>query len=441
MSIVDQKRLPVDIFKLDTARMQQGWYSDHYFNNSAFILGLLAEQGYRFQGACAALAAQGVDVSQVDVGNIEVDMQYFTRRVPFSLVAGVDEALAMFNLCTGFHDDQGRFINTAENLEIDAVHDGTKVAPWEPVLRVRGRYRDFAILETPTLGALSRRTRIATNVYQALQVSGGKPLLFFPARFDIYEAQAGDGYAYRVAVDVWNLERQDTLEAYISTVAQGDWWGGKGSGTMAHAYLLCFLRDTVEAALQFASLIPPEIKRVALVDVNNDCVGDSVRTATAMFRRYREHMEAGRPEDAERYVLFGVRPDTSGDLIDVSVAPLGDPALDCGVNPRLVRNIRAALDALADHIDLPCGWLQRARRYFRNIKIVATGGFTPQRIQRFETLRVPVDIYGVGSFFFAGENNDFTADVVRVKIDGKWRDMAKMGRGARQSTQAQRVVY
>ena len=78
MSVVDQKRLPVDIFKLDAARLQQGWYSDHYFNNSTFILGSLAEQGYRFRGACSALAAQGVDVSQVDVGNIEADMQYFT---------------------------------------------------------------------------------------------------------------------------------------------------------------------------------------------------------------------------------------------------------------------------------------------------------------------------------------------------------------------------
>ena len=441
MSVVDQKRLPAELFKLDAARLRHGRYSDHYFNNSAFVLGSLAAGGYRFQGSCAELAAQGVDVAGVDVGNIEVDMQYFTRRAPYSFVAGVDEALAMFRLCTGYHDDRGCFVNTAAKLDIDAAYDGARVEPWEPVLRVRGRYRDFAILETPTLGALSRRTRIATNVYQALQASGGKPLLFFPARFDIYEAQAGDGYAYKVAVDVWNLERQDTLATYISTEAQGEWWGGKGGGTMAHAYLLCFLRDTVEATLRFASLLPLDVKRVALVDVNNDCVGDSVRTAAAMFRSYRERMEADRPEEAERFVLFGVRPDTSGDMIDVSVAPLGDPTQDRGVNPRLVRNIREALDALADHLDLPSHWLERARRYFRNVKIVATGGFTPQRIRQFETLQVPVDIYGVGSYFFAGENNDFTADIVRVKIGGSWHDMAKMGRGARQSVQTHPVVY
>ena len=128
-------------------------------------------------------------------------------------------------------------------------------------------------------------------------------------------------------------------------------------------------------------------------------------------------------------------------MIDVSVSPLGDPALDCGVNPRLVRNIREALDTLAEHLDVPFRWLERARRYFRDIKIVATGGFTPQRIRQFEMLRVPVDIYGVGSFFLEGENNDFTADIVRVKIDGRWRDMAKVGRGARQGLQTRPVAY
>jgi len=29
-----------------------------------------------------------------------------------------------------------------------------------------------------------------------------------------------------------------------------------------------------------------------------------------------------------------------------------------------------------------------------------------------------------------GEKNDFTADIVRVKINGAWRDMAKTGRRA-----------
>jgi nicotinate phosphoribosyltransferase len=347
----------------------------------------------------------------------------------------------MLKLCTGCFDDSGSFVNTYDHLEIDAVHDGTQATPWEPVLRVRGRYRDFAALETPTLGALARRTRIATNVYNTLQAARGKPLLFFPARFDIHETQPGDGYAYRIAVDVWNAHHQGHLDAFISTEAQGDWWGEKGSGTVAHAYLLCFLRDTVEAMLQFARVLPADIKRVALVDVNNDCVGDTVKTATAMFQRYRELTDSGRHDEAARYVLFGVRLDTSSNMIDKSIVPLGDARLDCGVNPRLVHNTRNALDTLADHIDVPYGWLERARQYFRQVQIVATGGFHPERIDQFEQLGVPVDIYGVGSYLFEGKNNDFTADIVRVKLESRWYDMAKVGRQARPNPNMQRIVY
>ena len=441
MSIIDQKRLPPEIFKLDAKRMRRGWYSDHYFNNVTAILRTLAEQGYRFQGHCAELTGLGVDVSQVDVGNLEVDMQYFTRRDPFSIVAGVDHALAMFKLCTGYDNGAGAFVNTYEQLEIDAVHDGAKVEPWEPVIRVRGRYRDFAVLETPTLGALARRTRIATNVYKTLQAARGKPLLFFPARFDIHDTQPGDGYAYRIAVEVWNADQKGNLNTFISTEAQGDWWGEKGGGTVAHGYLLCFLRDTAEAMLQFAAVLPADVKRVALVDVNNDCVGDTVATATAMFQRYRELTDTGQPDEAARYVLAGVRPDTSGNMIDKSVVPLGDARLDCGVNPRLIHNLRHALDTLADQLDLPDAWQERARQYFRQVQLVATGGFNPHRIAQFEALGVPVDIYGVGSYLFEGENNDFTADVVRVKIDHTWYDMAKVGRQARHNPNMKRVVY
>ncbi|PWG67436.1 nicotinate phosphoribosyltransferase, partial [Enterobacter mori] len=49
----------------------------------------------------------------------------------------------------------------------------------------------------------------------------------------------------------------------------------------------------------------------------------------------------------------------------------------------------------------------------------------------FERLAVPVDIYAVGSWLFNNNGatvTDFTADVVRVKVHGRWVDMAKVGR-------------
>jgi nicotinate phosphoribosyltransferase len=152
-----------------------------------------------------------------------------------------------------------------------------------------------------------------------------------------------------------------------------------------------------------------------------------------MFPLYLDELRAGRPEEAERYRLFGVRPDTSGNLRDVSVAPIGDKRLDCGVTPRLVHNLRHAVDAAWRSWDVPPEWQDEARRWCEAVKIVATGGFNPDKIRRFEELDVPVDVYGVGSWLLnnsdaEGTSNDFTADVVRIRLDGTWIDMAKVGR-------------
>jgi nicotinic acid phosphoribosyltransferase len=44
--------------------------------------------------------------------------------------------------------------------------------------------------------------------------------------------------------------------------------------------------------------------------------------------------------------------------------------------------------------------VERAKQFCKNVKIVVSGGFTPEKIKRFETLGVPVDTYAVGSSLF-----------------------------------------
>lgn len=441
MSIFSGRRLTNEVFKLDVERMRRGWYSDKYFENITATLAALAAEDYRFDGESPVLTARGIDVSDVAVGDIEVEMQFFTRRRPYSLVCGVDKALAMLRHCAGYFDEGDEFVNTFEQLAVEAVQDGVLVhyegdpMNVQPVLKVRGRYRDFAILETPILGALSRGARIATNVYNVLKAGRGKTVLFFPARFDAHEIQAMDGYAYDIAVRRFNKDFKGHLSSFISTDAQGDWWGGAGGGTIAHAAIACFLGDTAETMMAFAVTRPVEIPRIALVDFYNDCIGDTLKTMKVMFTRYKELREAGRDEEARRFKLYGVRPDTSGNLRDVRVEPIGDPELDCGVTPRLVFDLRRAIDGAYLHWDVPPDWLEEAHQWCRDVKIVATGGFTPEKIARFERLQSPVDVYGVGSYLLSncsrcGTNNDFTADVVRVKIHGEWRDMVKVGRCA-----------
>jgi nicotinate phosphoribosyltransferase len=362
-------------------------------------------------------------------------------------VVGVDKAVAMLRSCTGYFED-GRFVDTSASLEVWAVQDGSTVtyggdpAHIHPVMRVRGRYRDFALLETPTLGILTRASRVATNVYQTLVAARGKPVLFFPARFDLHEAQAADGYAYNIAVQRFNRDHEKDLGPFVSTDAQGDWWGGAGGGTVAHAAIASFMGDTAEAMFQFARLLPRSIPRIALVDFNNDSVRDSLSVVGALFGEYRRLSDAGQTEEAANYRLYGVRLDTAGNLRDVSVPPLGEAELDLGVTPRLVFNVRQALDSAWERWSLPESWRERARSYCREVKIVVSGGFNPDKILRFEQLGVPVDIYAVGSYLFSNQGptvTDFTADVVKVKVHGRWIDMAKVGREPADNPDLERV--
>jgi nicotinate phosphoribosyltransferase len=447
MSIFDGKRLTNESFKLDIERMRRGWYSDKYFANIGRMLSALATSGYRFAGEHAHLPP-GLTAEGARTGNMEVEMQWFTRRPGTTVVVGVDKALAMLRHCTGVWEG-GQFTETWDKLDVWAVHDGAFVhyngdpARVLPVLRVRGRYRDFALLETPTLGILTRASRVATNVYETLIAARGKPVLFFPARFDLHEVQAADGYAYNLAVQRFNLDHAGRLGTFISTDAQGDWWGGAGGGTIAHAALACFFGDTAEAMCAFAHTLPPEVPRIALVDFNNDSVGDALDTLRRMFARYRELVDSDEEAEARKYLLYGVRLDTSNALRDVNVPPLGDTTLDLGVTPRLVFTVRQALDNAWNSWSLPRIWHERAREYCRQVKLVVSGGFNPEKIRRFEQLEVPVDIYGVGSSLFGNSGpmvTDYTADVVRVKMNGEWVRMAKVGREPCDNPDLEQVV-
>jgi nicotinate phosphoribosyltransferase len=435
MSIFDGKRLDNTTFKLDADRMRRGWYSDKYFCNIAEMLTAMSKSGYCYKGDSPRLKSHNLP-GGICSGDLEVEMQVFTRRRGTTIAVGLDKSLAMLKMCTGYWEGD-EFIDTSANLDVWAVHDGEIIhgngdpLRVEPVMRIRGRYRDFAILETAMLGVLTRSSRVATNVYNTLIAAHGKPVLFFPARFDLHEVQAADGYAYNIAVQRFNKDFAGKLPTFISTDAQGDWWGGEGGGTVAHSAIACFFGDTAEAMLAFSTVLPPSIPRIALVDFNNDCVTDSIAVARILFMKYRELVESGNQSEADRYILYGVRLDTGASLRDVSVPPLGDLALDMGVTPRLVFNVRQAMDHAWEAWDLPQKWQQPAFEYCRKIKIVVSGGFKPDKIEKFERLGVPVDIYAVGSSLFENHDStvtDYTADVVRVKVQGEWLDLAKVGR-------------
>jgi nicotinate phosphoribosyltransferase len=296
-----------------------------------------------------------------------VVMQVFQKQQ--AVLGGMDEAIAILKLCSDDWDE----------LTVHALYDGDEVAPWETAMTIEGDYTVFAHLETCYLGVLARRTLISTNVRRVVEAARGKPILFFPARHDHHRVQTGDGYAAHVAGAIG-----------VSTDAQASWWGGRGIGTVPHALISAYGGNTVLAATKFAESAAEDVNIVVLVDFENDSVRTSLEVARAMGDR-----------------LWGVRLDTSRTLVDRSLwHEMGDfdPR---GVNERLVRKVRDALD----------------ENGFERVKIVVSGGFDVERIREFEAKDVPVDSYGVGSSLIRGDN-DFTADIVLT--DG--HPSAKVGR-------------
>lgn len=411
-------RLDPQVFKVPIDKIRAGYYSDKYFMRVSEIL-------------------------RKEKHNPKVLYQFFVRKP--AVVVGIDEALAILQSCVGYYSNEENaqqlyrelreiqyqlysaspdgaeaeivrlsasrvkvrqqlnelWVNCRDQIQVKALYDGDTVDPWEPFMTIEGPQQYFAYLETVLLGTIARPTATATATAKVVKAARGKPILFFPARFDHFWVQATDGYAAMKAGAFG-----------VSTDANADYWGQEGLGTIPHALIAAYTGSTSAACLAFDRQISEDVNRIALVDWDNDCIGTTLDIVKAYYKEYHDdnvedstqwHKVIG----SGKHKLWGVRFDTSGTLRDISVVPQDKWSL--GVCPELVYNARQIFDEHGLH----------------DLKIIVSGGFDAERIELFEKLAVPADSYGVGSSLFK-EKIDVTADVVMV--DGK--PCAKIGRKA-----------
>ncbi len=344
-------RLDPSVFRLPVERIRSGYYSDAYFVLTKRLL-------------------------EDDEHHPRVTMQVFQKRE--SVLGGIDEAIAILKLCSG-HAEGEEWVSGWEELVVHALHEGDRILPRETVMTIEGDYSLFAHLETTYLGVMARRSLVMSNVLEVVEAARGKQIFYFPARHDHWLVQTGDGWSAHVAGAIG-----------VSTDAQASWWGGRGIGTVPHGLIAAYGGDTIKAATVFADRFHGEMNITVLVDFENDSVRTALEVADALGPK-----------------LWGVRLDTSEDLVDEALWGEMGGFKPTGVNPRLVEKVRGALDGAG----------------FGEVRIVASGGFTAARIKEFEAAGVPVDAYGVGSSLIRGQN-DFTADVVIVE----GRPCAKVGR-------------
>jgi nicotinate phosphoribosyltransferase len=261
---------------------------------------------------------------------------------------------------------------------VEALDDGDTIAPKEIVLRITARYRAFGLYETALLGMLAQSTGWATAAREVVEAAAPNPVISFGAR-----------HVHPDVTDVLDYAAIVGGCVGASTPAGARLAGLSPTGTMPHSLVL-IIGDTVAAAEAFDRDLEPDVPRLVLVDTFKDEAEESLRVAEALGER-----------------LYGIRLDT--------------PSERGRVTPELVHEVRARLDQ-AGH---------------GHVKIVVSGGLSPDRIRTFKEAGAPVDSFAVGSYISGASPIDFTGDI--KEIDG--RPIAKRGRipGRTESPRLRRV--
>jgi nicotinate phosphoribosyltransferase len=250
-------------------------------------------------------------------------------------------------------------------VAIEALDDGDPISPKEVVLRIQSRYRAFGLYETAMLGMLSQSTGWTTAARECVNAAAPLPVISFGAR-----------HVHPDVTDVLDYAAIVGGCVGASTPAGARLAGLNPTGTMPHSLVLIF-GDTVLAAEAFDRDLPRDVPRIVLIDTFKDEAEEALRVAHALGDR-----------------LYGIRLDT--------------PAERGRVTADLVKEVRARLDLEG----------------YDHVKIVVSGGMTPERITYFKDQGAPVDSFAVGSYISGATPIDFTGDI--KEIDG--RPIAKRGR-------------
>jgi nicotinate phosphoribosyltransferase len=185
---------------------------------------------------------------------------YFLRTEEILRKEGKNPLVVMEVTATGLPDEWGLFCGLEDVITllaglpvtVDAMPEGTMFLPNEPVLRISGRYLDFARFETAILGFLCHASGIASAAAHIRVSAGGRPVYSFGSR------------------------RQHPVIA--SMIERAAWIGGVDgvsntcaptdiprAGTMPHAFIMCH-ENPGEAFESFNRYAPPEVPRIMLSD-------------------------------------------------------------------------------------------------------------------------------------------------------------------------------
>ncbi len=312
---IDQIELSPDqrFFSATESEIEQGLTSDIYFVRSRDLL------------------------SSMNLADTEVTAEIFSSGA--GILSGVDEAL---------------YLLRNRELEIWALPEGEPMESKEVVMRIKGRYGDFGIYETPLLGILASSSGWSTAAHSCKEAAADRMVVCYGARH-LHPAVAP--VMERAAV----IGGADACSCVLGALLLGR----SPVGTIPHAAFLV-VGDTVELARAYDRFIPKDAPRIILVDTFKDETEEALRVADALGRQ-----------------LNGIRLDT--------------PSERGGVTPNLVREARARLDQNGHH----------------HVQIIVSGGLNPERI--ITLAEAGTDAFGVGSYIARAPAIDMTLDLKEVR--------------------------
>ena len=436
----EQPWLPDKVYQVEdyADRIRRGYYTETKYNNLRLFLDLLAEDLFEFSGKSYVNGNMKGDIKNFIPTDAKVLLQYYATNPQFVAV-GIGEALAILRQCTGYFKD-GEFINTYNSLKIQAVPDGTIVdisdgirkvytPKYKPVLKIWASIRDIILLKSILKGAMIEASTVATNVFRHLETARGKEFIGFPASFSHYKSQALHYYAFNKGVEAYKKLYDEEVQTF--TDVESDWWSKTSTFTIPNDAIVLFLGNSVELMLEIAKKLDPSLKRIARVGFHNNVINEALEIAMAMFKAWWACKKLGDEIGMKKYKLSGIHVSIPKHVRDFSMNS-GDEKLDYGVTPKLITELRKALNGASLERDLPYGSDLReiARQYCEEIKIFVSDAFDEERIDWFERTQAPADIYGVGSSLLERSPKteiQYKADCVAIQIGNTWHNYSKAG--------------
>lgn len=212
-------------------------------------------------------------VGEDAIRNGECTDVYFKRVVEVMERDGVNPQVTMEVTAASLPEPRAVFcglddvIKLLEGLpvDVDAMPEGTIFCPNEPVLRISGRYRDFAVYETAILGFLCHASGVATAAAHMKVAAAGRPVYSFGSR------RQHPAIAAMIERAAWI----GGVDGVSNTAAPE---GIPLAGTMPHAFVMCYPTPE-DAWLAFAHGAGPDVPRVMLADTFSDEKDEAVRAA------------------------------------------------------------------------------------------------------------------------------------------------------------------